>query len=75
VDAFKKLVQGLPASEEKEHKGIESYPKNYLKGKTMPWREKIKSLNPQKKDIIASKEVVKEKTTDNILSWLHRNKN
>ena len=64
----------MPANEDKEHKGIEPYPKNYLKGKTMPWREQLKSLNPQLKEQV-SKEVIKEKTTENILSWLHRNKN
>lgn len=77
VATFKKLIQGLPAGEnnvEKDRKRVEQYPKNYLKGKVMPWKEQMKVLKPETKEQPKDENDTAEKIAENILNWLPKKK-
>ena len=77
IGTFKKLVEGLPtpdnekeADSKKMEKNTEVYPKNYLKGKSMPWREELRALQPR-----ASRKVSKENLPERpeaFMSWLSK---
>jgi len=72
VTTVKKLIQGLPVGEntvEKDRKRIDQYPKNYLKGKIMPWKEQMKVLKPASKEQDKDENDNTEKMAENILSW------
>lgn len=74
MNVFKKLIQGISYSntdKEKEpkkvDKGTDSYPKNYYRGKAMPWREELKKLQPK-----LTKQVQKESTRDKFDGFIAR---
>lgn len=76
MDVFKKLSQGFSYStttvKEKEStkkadKVTDAYPKNYFRGKTMPWREELKKLQPK-----LSKQAQKESTRDKYDGFISR---